>query len=153
MTGASGMRAGGGGRLPFRALPRWTPDLAVGDEQIDAQHRRLFDQAAALHDAIVAGAPEARVLETLGFLGDYVLEHFAAEEALMARLADPGAAAHAAEHARFRARHSALARTFATAGASRLTAEIVRCDVLAWLAGHVAGTDLALRSLLRGRAG
>ena len=78
----------------------WKREFEIGHEAIDAQHQELFAHVDGLLAAISAGRRE-QVGPALQFLHRYVLDHFAAEQALMAAAGYPRADAHAAEHARF----------------------------------------------------
>jgi hemerythrin len=122
----------------------WTPELAVGVEAIDAQHRELFARVDALLRAAREGRGPVEALHVLGFLGEYVVEHFALEEALMREGAYPGLAAHRAEHAALERRFAALRTSFARAGADDALAESIEAELCGWLVRHVAGTDRAL---------
>jgi hemerythrin len=64
-------------------LVSWTPDLSLGIEVIDQQHKRIVDYINQLHDAGLHKDRESvrRVIEDLV---DYTLSHFGFEEALMA---------------------------------------------------------------------
>ncbi len=63
----------------------WSPEYATGVAVVDAQHQELFARVAALHSAMMSGAGRAKVIELVGFLADYTVNHFAEEEALMVR--------------------------------------------------------------------
>jgi hemerythrin-like metal-binding protein len=68
----------------------WSPEYATGVAVVDAQHQELFARVAALHSAMMSGAGRAKVIELVGFLAEYTVNHFAEEEKLMtqARYAD-----------------------------------------------------------------
>jgi hemerythrin len=130
----------------------WTPDLAVGVERIDEQHRELFRRVAALAVASRAGAGAAAAYGTLAFLGDYVVAHFADEEALMREVGYPDLAAHATEHAGFLATFQHLRLAFARGGADgELAAEVER-ELCAWIRQHVTGSDRCIGEHVRARA-
>ena len=67
--------------------PQWDPRLSVGNETLDAQHRDLLAHCNALADCLADTGAEAdkafrRIFEELMALSR---EHFAAEEALLAK--------------------------------------------------------------------
>ena len=130
----------------------WSPQLAVGIEVIDAQHRELFRRVDRFVNALAEQASAAETMHLLGFLGEYVVTHFADEEALMAEHAYPGTGAHAAEHARFTATFEELRNEFARLGTTPKLAEAVEREVCRWLFAHVGGTDRALADFVRGSA-
>lgn len=129
----------------------WTPELAVGVEQIDEQHRELFRRAGALFVASRDGSGPLAVVRTLAFLGEYVVAHFADEEALMRDVGYPDLAAHAAEHAGFLARFQRLRAGFARGGADADLADDVEREVSAWLRQHVSGSDRSIGEHVRAR--
>jgi hemerythrin len=127
----------------------WTSAISVGVDAIDAQHKELFHRVDRLLDVVERRAAERELMRVLAFLGDYVVTHFADEEALMAERRYPDAAAHAAEHAVFTARFDRLRTAFARGGADPPLADEVRRQLCDWLVRHVSGTDLALGIFVR----
>jgi hemerythrin len=70
----------------------WEPKLETGVERVDQQHRELFRLVNMLFDH------ENDVEETIKFVGDYVMQHFADEEALQVASRYPGLAEHKRLH-------------------------------------------------------
>jgi hemerythrin len=131
---------------------RWTEALAVGDADIDDQHRELFRRAARLIAALRAG-DRAEVLPTLAYLEAYVLHHFEGEERLMRQLGYPGLAEHAAAHRAFREEFATLVGDFDRRGPTALVALTLHNWLSEWLRGHLGGVDLKLGRFLAGRRG
>ena len=121
----------------------WTPALALGHAEIDAQHQELFRRAGRLLDAMAAG-DRAVVSELFDFLGAYVLEHFAAEERLMVASRFPGYNVHRAAHERFVRDYQSLRKLHEQSGASAAVAIKARTWLTEWLKTHIAGTDQLL---------
>jgi hemerythrin len=130
----------------------WTPSLAVGDPDIDDQHRELFRRAARLITAL-RGGDRAQVPATLAYLEAYVVHHFEGEERLMRELAYPGLAEHAAEHRAFRHEFAVMAADFESRGPTALVALTLHNRLSAWLREHLGGVDLALGRFLAARRG
>ena len=89
----------------------------------------------------------------LGYLGEYVAFHFAAEEREMTCYAYPGLAAHEQEHENFKKAVGNLKRGFAEHGAGiNVVLMTIRssCD---WLVNHIKKTDMAMAAYLKGRTG
>jgi hemerythrin len=130
----------------------WDRNLETGNEEIDGQHRELFHRI----DKLLAASREKRsreeVAQTLTFLGDYVVHHFAAEERLMATADYPEAEAHRAEHARFVQEFGILYREFKAEGPTTLFIIRVGNRVTGWLREHIYRTDRSLVEYLRQRA-
>jgi len=129
----------------------WTDDLEIGVVLIDTQHRELFARAAAFLDAVERGVGKAHVLETLGFLAGYAVNHFEAEEGLMRDSGYPELPAHQREHQTFRATLHELTMAFARHGLSDLLAASTSRKLVAWLDDHVRTTDRALGIWVRHR--
>lgn len=79
---------------------QWTEELATGIERVDAQHRELYAQVAALHEAMRTRQLD-RVSAVVEGLQRYALEHFATEEREMAARAYPKLAQHRVLHRAF----------------------------------------------------
>jgi hemerythrin len=127
----------------------WDPALAVGHDQIDAQHQELFRRFDALVAAMESG-PSAEIGELFAFLARYVVDHFGAEEKLMDETKYPGAGVHKAAHARFVRELGDLVAFYEANGASRAVAVKTRTWIGGWLRAHIMGVDLGLARFLRG---
>ncbi len=79
----------------------WSPALSVGNEEIDAQHRKLVDLVDRLHAATVAGEVRERLGQFLVELVDYTKYHFSTEERLFEERGYPGRDEHVARHREF----------------------------------------------------
>jgi len=75
----------------------WEPELETGVERVDQQHRELFRRVNLLFDH----EQGTDVKETLKFVGDYVMQHFADEEALQVASRYPGLQEHKRLHTDF----------------------------------------------------
>ena len=80
------------------AFFEWSDDYLVHIPAIDADHRNLFALANRIHQHIKKGAGHRAILQALGHLVDYVIEHFGREERLMEQTAYPDIAAHKKTH-------------------------------------------------------
>ncbi len=121
----------------------WTPDLSVGLDEIDDQHRELFRRAGRLLDGLKKGEPE-EIGGLIDFLYEYAVSHFGAEEDFMRRSRYPGYVRHKAEHDRFISDLLALAREHDRKGAGAFMALKVNHWLVEWLNQHVSGTDREL---------
>ncbi len=79
----------------------WSPDLLINVEEIDNQHKELFQRIGSLRAAIRNGQGRGGLLKTIDFLEEYVNVHFNAEEALMQRYNYPGLLSQQTEHSGF----------------------------------------------------
>jgi hemerythrin len=129
----------------------WTPALAVGNDEIDAQHRELFRRAASLLEGLHRGEP-GEIGGLVDYLHRYAVTHFGAEEAAMRRTRYAGYARHKAEHDRFIGDLLALAAEVAREGGGAFMALRIDHWLRAWLREHVSGTDLELARFLQLRS-
>lgn len=127
---------------------QWTPDLAVGVIEIDDQHKELFARVNSLLDAMRQGQGKEQVENTVAFLADYVVTHFAAEERYMLRLRYPDYEAHRKEHEDFIDDFARIKKELQVGGASTSLVIEINRRVGAWLSGHIRRTDKALGAFL-----
>lgn len=121
----------------------WNPELETGNADIDDQHRRLFALANELHTAcdLYMGCDEQdRIVDAVYTLAEYVVEHFADEEALMVRCGYPEIGPH-------RALHEYLAsRTLRFTASSINDEDVSPADLAAlivdWLTVHILEEDM-----------
>lgn len=80
--------------------PQFEDRFLVGVEQVDREHKRLFDIAARTYDNLGADAASAQdqIRTAVAELIDYTVTHFANEEGLMAAAGYPGLEAHRIQH-------------------------------------------------------
>jgi hemerythrin-like metal-binding protein len=131
----------------------WTEDLAIGVETIDSQHREMFRAFKALlkePDNPGTAVPE-ELPWMLGFLEDYVVNHFGMEELYMRRYSYPGYPDHKSQHVEFINRFYDLRDEIDAEGINPKTAEKVADFVGYWLVHHIGETDRALGEFLRER--
>jgi hemerythrin len=121
----------------------WTPALALGHAEIDAQHQELFRRAEQLLVAMLDG-DRKNVENLFEFLGSYVVDHFAAEERLMEASQFPGATVHKAAHERFVRDFQSLRKLHQDSGANAAVAIKARTWLAEWLKNHIGGTDQLL---------
>ncbi|MCB1890332.1 MAG: hemerythrin family protein [Rhodocyclaceae bacterium] len=127
------------------SLIEWTPSLATGQMEIDAQHTVLVAILNRLHDAIQGGEAEASTKLILHELVEYTHYHFESEEALMERVPPEVAKAHKANHQRL------LDQVLEFQGQCE-RGEIHPQELLQflkdWLMLHITGTDKQLAATL-----
>ncbi len=125
----------------------WDPKLAVGVRTIDQQHQELFRRVNALLEAMQRGAGKDVVASTIAFLRQYVVEHFAAEQALMTRYAYPGFAVHEQQHEEF-VRHFLQFAEDAEKGVNSVLTVKLNQFLCTWLRQHIGSSDRALGQFL-----
>ena len=67
----------------------WTEKLATGIKSIDEEHKEIIDMLNHLHEAMTKKDAKEDISLVLTALAVYVRKHFAAEEAVMAKIGFP----------------------------------------------------------------
>lgn len=131
----------------------WSPELSLRHEELDRQHRGLFQLLEAADVALRAGAvPDAR--RTLAAFCDAMLDHTVEEGRLMEASLFPDRERHQAAHDTFLADLQQLQAELQVTGPSPDLGEWLRVRVVEWLRFHIAVNDAKLaehlaRSLAR----
>ncbi len=135
---------------------QWSPSLAVGVPEIDAQHQELFRRAERLVTALRAG-DRGEVEPLVRYLTDYVVEHFSAEERYMREIGYPGLEGHRAAHEAFRHDLAEMVADYGRKGPTPLVALSMHNWLSDWLRRHVSGLDVEIGRFAdakrRGKAG
>jgi hemerythrin len=79
----------------------WRDEYNVGVEQLDRQHRHMFEIIDKLNTCPSQSPNSELVSQTLKEMFDYAKEHFAAEEELMQKYAYPEIESQKKQHAYF----------------------------------------------------
>ncbi|MDR2167486.1 MAG: bacteriohemerythrin [Clostridiales bacterium] len=123
----------------------WKDSYAIGHELIDSQHRRLFDYAenlmSTLGQQLEFEEYKRQIVETLGFLKKYTIEHFKDEEEYQREVNYEGYEAHKKLHAKL---IQDVLRHEKELVESEFKPEAVKSFLgflLTWLVYHVAGED------------
>lgn len=133
------------------ALLKWLGSFSVGDDAVDAQHRRFFDLAAVVPLLVDSGAAAADMRAAVRMLCADTLHHFAEEEALLAEIAFPAFDRHRTAHQDMVQAFSNLAKDIGTLEDAHALGAIAHQMVMALLE-HMLGEDMLYKShLMRSR--
>ncbi len=123
----------------------WTPAIKVGVEEIDEQHKELFERINTCFEALDAGVKRSDIAGAIGFMRAYVLKHFRDEEKLQRHLAYPQYDSHREEHRLFEDRLQALSKRLIKDGPTEEFVKDFEALAVNWLLQHikVRDTDLA----------
>ncbi len=126
----------------------WTSDMSVGDDKLDADHKRMIGILNRLAEAISAD----NVSENLGGifheLHDHTREHFSREEARLAKTQYPFFEGHKAEHERFTHQMNELADRYNASPNTDTANELMRL-LHEWLLIHIKEHDQQYAPYLR----
>jgi hemerythrin len=121
----------------------WKDAYAVGNEVIDGQHKELFRMSDELVETIRRQGPDSPVAcaQAVAFLKDYVVKHFADEEALQASLGYAGLEAHKVLHRNFVSTVLEYEKILAGSNYSQAAMQQFGGTLIGWLIYHVVGED------------
>jgi hemerythrin len=131
----------------------WTPELSVGIEEIDNQHRELYRNVGLFFEQIRKGNGNANLADLFTFLQEYVATHFSLEEKYMTKFhvdgcGYEGAKEHKAEHRAFLRDFTAFKEEILENGPTSLLVDEFQKWILNWMAGHLGKTDRGLGRFL-----
>lgn len=121
------------------SIADWSEKFETGIEEIDAQHKHLFEVINRLAECFKAGMAEAGARESLAFLNEYTKEHFYAEEEFMRVVGYPKLEAHQIEHTELLTKVQNL---IVKMDEGFLITADVATFVADWLAHHINEVDM-----------
>jgi hemerythrin len=128
---------------------KWTPEMAIGVPEIDAQHLGLFEEAARFQAAAKAREPHDRLKALLASIADRAVEHFLVEEKLMRDVGFPRRAEHLQEHAYVKRRFRSLAPQWDSEGDSAQMITVLLGFLDLWLNTHIRHSDRLIGDFIR----
>jgi hemerythrin len=125
-------------------------ELLVGFEEMDRQHRGIFDALEQARRASLSrDLPSLRA--AVAALGDLLVAHFAAEEAFMAESLYPDRARHKAAHDLFMQDFAQLGHELEARGLGDLASSWVNTRLPEWVKFHIRVNDEPLGRFLAAR--
>ncbi|HUL60615.1 MAG TPA: hemerythrin family protein [Anaeromyxobacteraceae bacterium] len=132
-------------------MAEWSPELTLNHELLDEQHVGLFRRLEEAAVALDAGAAAAVRSAVAGF-ADALLEHLAAEEALMEETLYPERTRHKAAHELFTADLTQMRGELELHGPTPAVADWIRTRAPEWLRFHIRVNDLPFGAHLARRS-
>ncbi len=129
----------------------WTPDLSVGVEVIDEQHKTWFDKADQLFEAGKKGQAKEFVGQMLDFLDDYTKKHFSDEEKYMLSINYPEYDRQKSLHTAFIGELAKLKSEFKESGGNIIVILNANQMVVDWLVKHISNEDKKIGAFVRSR--
>ena len=112
----------------------WCDSYKIGNDEIDSQHRHLFELITHLTTAGDNAAIKLRIMQ----LYQHTRQHFQAEEAFMRKINFPDCKAHTQAHNNLLARLNTLSHNIAQGTATAQDIETLMHD---WALRHVLHND------------
>jgi len=119
----------------------WTPNLSVGVNQIDDQHKIWFEKANELFEAGKAQRAKEYINTMIDFLDEYTKQHFRDEEAYMEKIGYPEIDAQKKAHASFIKDLAKLKSEYNESGGNLLVIINANKMVINWLTNHITTMD------------
>jgi len=126
-------------------LIQWTEKYATGVEEIDDQHREIFNQLNRLHDAITSGLGKEVIGDILDFAHEYASSHFAFEEQCMEKYQCPVAKKNKEAHKQFISSIEEIQHHVAQDHDEASVLELYH-DLKEWIQSHILKVDTQIRS-------
>jgi hemerythrin len=120
---------------------KWTPDLSVGVESIDAQHKIWFEKVDQLFQAGKSGKAKEVISEMLDFLDDYTKMHFNDEEKYMKEINYPDLDKQIKAHRKFEGDLAKLKKDFQESGYNIALVINANQMIVDWLTRHISTMD------------
>ena len=120
---------------------KWDDNYLIGCDDVDAQHKQIFDHVNSLIKSCIDGSDTAKVKETLDFLVNYAVHHFDDEEALQIKCHFPEYLLHKKLHDDFKITVIDLVKRFNEKGSSSELSTDINQIVKTWLHNHIISED------------
>jgi hemerythrin len=119
----------------------WTPNLSVGVQNIDDQHKIWFQKADELFEAGKQQKAKEYINPLLDFLDEYTKQHFRDEELYMRQIRYPELEAQQKAHASFINDLAKLKSDYNAGGGNILVILNANRMVINWLTNHIKNMD------------
>ncbi len=127
---------------------QWEDRYSVGNQELDEQHRALFEIINRLHQVMMDDGETEDILQvkekTFYELEDYGRNHFASEEAYMSGINYPDLNAHLRQHTDFLERIDIIKQNLGSCGGPRNSG--IMKILVAWLHDHLENEDQKYRA-------
>jgi hemerythrin len=120
---------------------QWNPNLSIGVESIDEQHKNLFEMTDRLFEAGKNNRAKEFIVELLDFLDDYTKKHFSDEEAYMLKIGFPEYPNQKKAHDEFINQIKILKKDYEVSGGNILLIINANQIILDWLLQHISKED------------
>ena len=122
---------------------RLLKSMETGIQEIDDQHRELVDRINTVIKMGEAAKSREETEQTLGFLAEYVLKHFATEDDYMNKCSYPICYLHQGQHSNFVEKFLEIKERYEKSGYSGELATELNAFIVSWVINHIATSDAA----------
>ncbi len=132
-------------------MKQWSDEFCMGIEEIDQDHRNMFEMVDRLYAATEQGKETEEIRSVLTFLEVYVREHFRREEEYMDRYAYPLAELHKEKHHGFVQEFLRVRDEFDRDSEAGYLSLLVEGWLYSWMDDHFSRDDRELGRFLKAR--
>lgn len=129
-----------------KLIPNWEDKYSVNDERIDAQHKKLFELAAQVENAVFKFVKRDELKEILNELFHYMKDHFHNEEDYMKEINYPYINEHKIMHKNIIKDMSHLIQNIKTTNDLKEKLYTIMSD---WLLEHILNHDVMIGKWLQ----
>ena len=133
-------KKGGGGFMP-KVIPSWDEKYCIGNEQIDSQHKKLFEIALKIEKTAGENVTQDEIKAMLTELFNYMKDHFSHEEGYMQEIGYPQLEYHRVAHKHITEEMVKIVKTIKTTNDLKEKLYIV---VQKWLLEHILLEDMSI---------
>lgn len=120
---------------------QWDESLVLGLDEIDDQHRSIFEHFQKLSDAVQQGESAEIIEQFSNFLFEYTHLHFTTEDKIMVEYKYPKIEIQRHEHGEFTRDINLLKKRIEHEGATREAAIETTGKLLRWIVNHIKKHD------------
>jgi hemerythrin len=128
---------------------QWDESLVLGFEEIDNQHRSIFEQFQKLSDAIQYRESDTIIEQISSFLLAYTHMHFTAEDKIMVEYGYPNIETQRHEHGEFKQDANLLIKRIEQEGVTRSVALEITGKLFRWIIQHIKKHDKEMVSYIK----
>lgn len=118
----------------------WTDELKTGIEELDNQHKTIFEKANLVFD-LEKDSPKENVEEVFVFLMNYANNHFYEEESIMMKHNYANFLDHRKEHNYFIEEIYTIYKDVKINGMDENNITLLKALVIDWLINHISTED------------
>jgi|WetSurMetagenome_2_1015567.scaffolds.fasta_scaffold1374844_1 hemerythrin len=123
---------------------KWDESLSVGIQEIDDQHKELFDRINHLLRTIGELHAQGELKKTLDFMEEYALLHFGLEEEQMILANYGGYGEHKGQHDHMREEIEELRNRLVNEGPNEKLLVYAQELLVDWLQRHIRSIDMKM---------
>lgn len=130
---------------------KWKDKFKTGIEEIDNQHKRLFDIGSELYNLVSLDDGSDHydeIIALLTELSDYTKYHFSYEEKLMEKFNYSDINSHKKEHQKFIDKLNETLAKDIDMNQKQVVLDMIEF-IISWVSSHIVGTDFKYISTLK----